>query len=56
MMCVFTSSMSAIAPQPEPQLKDESQWSDADLQIQKKNYYGASKTIAENKALELSEK
>jgi len=35
--CIFTSSMSAMAPQTDPEIKDESHWSDSDLQLSKNN-------------------
>lgn len=44
---VLTSSMSAMAPRPEPALKDESQWSDAKEQQSRDNWYGATKTAQE---------
>lgn len=47
---VMTSSMSAVAPDPEPDMKNEGHWSDPDLQIAKNSWYGASKTLAEKEA------
>lgn len=47
---VVTSSMSAMAPAPEPPVKDESHWSDADGQKARESFYGASKTLAERAA------
>lgn len=47
---VVTSSMAAIAPQPEPEIKSEIHWSDPDEQKSRGSYYGASKTLAEQKA------
>jgi len=44
---VLTSSMAAVAPQPEPPIKDESHWSNADQQEARKNWYGATKTRQE---------
>mmetsp|Transcript_92134 Transcript_92134/g.269598 ORF Transcript_92134/g.269598 Transcript_92134/m.269598 type:complete len:318 (+) Transcript_92134:95-1048(+) len=44
---VFTSSMSAMAPQPPPDVKDESHWSDSAVQKSKNNWYGACKTDQE---------
>jgi cinnamoyl-CoA reductase len=44
---VLTSSMSAVAPQPEPPVKDESHWSDPDAQKARGNWYGATKTVQE---------
>lgn len=44
---VLTSSMSAVAPHPEPTVKDESCWSDSDRQRSKSNWYGATKTDQE---------
>eukprot|EP01063_Lacrimia_lanifica_P007924 TRINITY_DN15089_c0_g1_i1.p1 TRINITY_DN15089_c0_g1~~TRINITY_DN15089_c0_g1_i1.p1 ORF type:complete len:362 (+),score=112.73 TRINITY_DN15089_c0_g1_i1:52-1086(+) len=47
---VLTSSMSAMAPRPEPSLKDESHWSDADEQRSRENWYGCAKTMQERMA------
>ena len=44
---VLTSSMSAVAPQPEPPIKDESHWSDPDEQKTRGSWYGATKTVQE---------
>ena len=44
---VLTSSMSAVAPYPEPQIKDESCWSDSIRQKSRDNWYGATKTDQE---------
>jgi nucleoside-diphosphate-sugar epimerase len=44
---ILTSSMSAVAPQPEPAIKSEEHWSDPVEQIAKKNWYGAAKTNQE---------
>lgn len=44
---VLTSSMSAVAPYPEPDIKDETHWSDASRQKSRKNWYGATKTDQE---------
>ena len=44
---VLTSSMSAVAPQPEPSVKSEEHWSDPDAQKAKNNWYGATKTCQE---------
>uniref|UniRef100_A0A7S4N660 NAD-dependent epimerase/dehydratase domain-containing protein n=1 Tax=Odontella aurita TaxID=265563 RepID=A0A7S4N660_9STRA len=44
---VLTSSMSAVAPRPEPPVKDESHWSDADAQRSRGNWYGCAKTSQE---------
>ena len=44
---VLTSSMSAVAPRPEPSIKDESHWSDPDDQRQRENWYGCTKTSQE---------
>ena len=44
---VLTSSMSAAAPYPEPQIKDESCWSDSGRQKGRDNWYGATKTDQE---------
>lgn len=47
---VVTSSMSAIAPIPEPDIKTEEHWSDPDGQKERKSFYGAAKTLAERAA------
>ena len=47
---VVTSSMSAMAPAPEPERKDETHWSDPAAQKERKSFYGASKTLAERAA------
>lgn len=44
---VLTSSMSAVAPHPEPKVKDESCWSDSTRQKSRQNWYGATKTDQE---------
>ncbi|KAL7525204.1 hypothetical protein ACHAWF_001255 [Thalassiosira exigua] len=44
---VLTSSMSAAAPTPEPEVKDESHWSDDAAQLSRQNYYGCLKTRQE---------
>jgi len=44
---VLTSSMSAVAPYPEPSVKDESCWSDSARQRSRNNWYGATKTDQE---------
>lgn len=44
---VLTSSMSAIAPVPEPDVKSEAHWSDSEVQKSKDNWYGAAKTDQE---------
>eukprot|EP00929_Paragymnodinium_shiwhaense_P059275 TRINITY_DN29693_c0_g1_i1.p1 TRINITY_DN29693_c0_g1~~TRINITY_DN29693_c0_g1_i1.p1 ORF type:complete len:337 (+),score=69.27 TRINITY_DN29693_c0_g1_i1:107-1117(+) len=44
---VLTSSMAAVAPQPEPEVKAEEHWSDADKQREKGNWYGCTKTSQE---------
>ena len=49
---VLTSSMSAMAPRPEPALKSESHWSDAEEQKARGNWYGAAKTSQELLAAE----
>eukprot|EP00933_Yihiella_yeosuensis_P032118 TRINITY_DN2569_c3_g1_i1.p1 TRINITY_DN2569_c3_g1~~TRINITY_DN2569_c3_g1_i1.p1 ORF type:complete len:281 (-),score=53.70 TRINITY_DN2569_c3_g1_i1:145-987(-) len=51
---VLTSSMSAMAPVPEPELKSEEHWSDPEGQKSRGSWYGASKTLAEKKAYELA--
>merc|ERR1712194_264261 len=45
-----TSSMSAIAPSPEPAMRTEQHWSDPDGQRERGSYYGAGKTLAERAA------
>jgi len=49
---VLTSSMSAVAPRPEPSIKDESHWSDADEQEKRGNWYGSTKTRQEQLVIE----
>ena len=44
---VLTSSMSAVAPQPEPPVKTEEHWSDDAAQEAKGNWYGCTKTRQE---------
>mmetsp|Transcript_2899 Transcript_2899/g.6897 ORF Transcript_2899/g.6897 Transcript_2899/m.6897 type:complete len:319 (-) Transcript_2899:139-1095(-) len=44
---VLTSSTSAMAPVPEPDVKSEMHWSDPDTQRAKGNWYGATKTLQE---------
>jgi cinnamoyl-CoA reductase len=44
---ILTSSMSAVAPQPEPPMKDESHWSDPEAQKARGSWYGATKTVQE---------
>lgn len=44
---VLTSSMSAVAPQPEPPVKTEAHWSDDAAQEAKENWYGCTKTRQE---------
>ena len=44
---VLTSSMSAVAPRPEPKVKDESHWSDAEEQKSRDNWYACTKTSQE---------
>lgn len=44
---VVTSSMAAIAPVPEPDVKSEEHWSDPEGQKSRGSHYGASKTLAE---------
>lgn len=44
---VLTSSMSAMAPRPEPRVKTEAHWSDPDDQKARGNWYGAAKTCQE---------
>mmetsp|Transcript_3873 Transcript_3873/g.5917 ORF Transcript_3873/g.5917 Transcript_3873/m.5917 type:complete len:370 (-) Transcript_3873:874-1983(-) len=44
---ILTSSMSSIAPRPEPEIKDESNWSDPVLQKTEGRWYGATKTTQE---------
>jgi len=44
---VLTSSMAAVAPRPEPPVKDESHWSDPDAQKARNNWYGCTKTSQE---------
>lgn len=47
---VMTSSMAAVAPKPEPPLKNEEHWSDPEKQKANSSFYGASKTLAEQAA------
>lgn len=47
---VVTSSMSAMAPVPEPALKSEEHWSDPEGQKERGSFYGAGKTLAEQAA------
>ena len=47
---VITSSMSAMAPVPEPDVKTEEHWSDPEGQKTRNSWYGASKTLAERAA------
>lgn len=49
---VMTSSMSAVAPHPAPDVKNEEHWSDPDGQRSRGSWYGASKTLAERTATE----
>lgn len=44
---VLTSSMSAVAPVPEPDVKTEAHWSDPSAQRARNNWYGATKTLQE---------
>ena len=44
---VLTSSMSAVAPQPEPPVKSEEHWSDDAAQEARGNWYGCTKTRQE---------
>lgn len=44
---VLTSSMAAVAPQPEPAVKSEEHWSDPEAQKAKGNWYGMTKTCQE---------
>mmetsp|Transcript_15177 Transcript_15177/g.24796 ORF Transcript_15177/g.24796 Transcript_15177/m.24796 type:complete len:387 (+) Transcript_15177:66-1226(+) len=52
---VLTSSMSAAAPVPEPNVKDESHWSDDDAQLARGNFYGCLKTRQEKMCQQWSE-
>lgn len=52
---VLTSSMAAVAPRPEPEIKTEAHWSDADGQKERKNWYGATKTLQERRLYEWQE-
>lgn len=45
---VLTSSMSAAAPIPEPNVKEETHWSDDVAQLSRGNYYGCLKTRQES--------
>jgi cinnamoyl-CoA reductase len=49
---VLTSSMSAVAPVPEPPVKTEAHWSDDAAQEAKGNFYGCTKTRQERLAQE----
>eukprot|EP00927_Polykrikos_kofoidii_P049081 TRINITY_DN43212_c0_g1_i1.p1 TRINITY_DN43212_c0_g1~~TRINITY_DN43212_c0_g1_i1.p1 ORF type:complete len:327 (+),score=51.71 TRINITY_DN43212_c0_g1_i1:111-1091(+) len=49
---VLTSSMAAVAPQPEPPLKSEDHWSDGEAQKASGNWYGACKTFQERRVQE----
>jgi len=49
---IQTSSMSAVAPQPEPRIKNETHWSDPEEQKKRGSWYGASKTLAERAVVE----
>jgi len=49
---VLTSSMAAVAPQPEPPVKSEEHWSDPEAQKARGNWYGAAKTCQEKLLLE----
>lgn len=53
---IQTSSMSAVAPRPEPPIKSEEHWSDPDEQKNRGSWYGASKTLAERAAVDFVEK
>lgn len=53
---VLTSSMSAVAPVPAPDVKSEEHWSDPEGQRSRGSYYGASKTLAERAAWDFVEK
>jgi len=53
---VLTSSMSAVAPRPEPPVKSEEHWSNPDEQKKRGSWYGASKTLAEKAAVDFVEK
>lgn len=44
---VLTSSMAAVAPRPEPAVKNESHWSDPKDQRDRENWYGTTKTSQE---------
>jgi cinnamoyl-CoA reductase len=44
---VLTSSMAAVAPRPDPAIKEESHWSDPDTQRERGNWYGCTKTSQE---------
>lgn len=52
---IMTSSMSAMAPVPEPALKTEDMWSDPDEQRKRGSHYGAGKTLAERAAYKFVE-
>ena len=53
---VLTSSMSAIAPVPEPEIKTEEHWSDPDAQKEGGRWYGACKTCQEKLLWEMAQK
>jgi len=53
---VLTSSMSAMAPKPEPQVKSEEHWSDPAKQKDKGSWYGAAKTDQESMCHKWAEK
>lgn len=46
---VLTSSMAAVAPRPEPEIKDESHWSNPEEQKARGGWYGATKTCQEKR-------
>jgi len=46
---ILTSSMSAVAPRPEPPLKSEVHWSDPDAQKARGGWYGHTKTMQEKR-------
>lgn len=52
---VLTSSMSAVAPVPEPSLKNEGHWSDPELQRAGNNWYGCTKTEQEQMVQKFTE-
>eukprot|EP00931_Biecheleriopsis_adriatica_P073300 TRINITY_DN47611_c0_g1_i1.p1 TRINITY_DN47611_c0_g1~~TRINITY_DN47611_c0_g1_i1.p1 ORF type:complete len:327 (-),score=65.76 TRINITY_DN47611_c0_g1_i1:214-1194(-) len=51
---VLTSSMSAMAPDPEPAVKTVKHWSDPEQQRSKGSFYGAGKTLAERAAVDFA--